>query len=167
MLAAGQGSKGDRRVKGEPESAVYDFEDRINFSVFPALQGGPHNHQIAALAVALKHAATPQFKTYAKQVLPSPELLLVMTMAFTVPALLIGLPSLWLAVPQRYPASRQFEPSRSCHALTPLAHVPGCTACSTTAQASLVTSSFLMCTEGSGTAPRHLACLCCIMPCHA
>lgn len=47
---------------------VYDFEDRVNFSVFPALQGGPHNHQIAALAVALKHAATPQFKAYAKQV---------------------------------------------------------------------------------------------------
>lgn len=63
-----QGAKGDRKVKGEPENAVYDFEDRINFSVFPALQGGPHNHQIAALAVALKHAATPQFKTYAKQV---------------------------------------------------------------------------------------------------
>ena len=63
-----QGAKGDRKVKGEPENAVYNFEDRINFSVFPALQGGPHNHQIAALAVALKHAASPQFKTYAKQV---------------------------------------------------------------------------------------------------
>ena len=63
-----QGAKGDRKVKGEPENAVYDFEDRINFAVFPALQGGPHNHQIAALAVALKHAASPQFKTYAKQV---------------------------------------------------------------------------------------------------
>ena len=64
-----QGAKGDRRVKGEAENAdAYDFEDRINFSVFPALQGGPHNHQIAALAVALKHAASPQFKTYAKQV---------------------------------------------------------------------------------------------------
>ena len=63
-----QGSKGDRKVKGEAENAVYDFEDRINFSVFPALQGGPHNHQIAALAVALKHAASPQFKVYAKQV---------------------------------------------------------------------------------------------------
>ena len=63
-----QGSKGERKVKGEAENAVYDFEDRINFAVFPALQGGPHNHQIAALAVALKHAATPQFKVYAKQV---------------------------------------------------------------------------------------------------
>lgn len=63
-----QGPKGDRAVKGDPQGAAYDFEDRINFSVFPALQGGPHNHQIAALAVALKHAASPQFKTYAKQV---------------------------------------------------------------------------------------------------
>ena len=65
-----QGPKGSRRVKGEAEGAAYDFEDRVNFAVFPALQGGPHNHQIAALAVALKHAASPQFKTYAKQVHP-------------------------------------------------------------------------------------------------
>jgi glycine hydroxymethyltransferase len=32
----------------------YDFEDKINQAVFPGLQGGPHNHTIAALAVALK-----------------------------------------------------------------------------------------------------------------
>jgi len=36
--------------------------------VFPALQGGPHNHQIAALAVALKEAAEPSFIDYIKQV---------------------------------------------------------------------------------------------------
>lgn len=54
--------------KGQPEDAVYDFEDKINFAVFPALQGGPHNHQIGALAVALKQAMTPGFKAYAKQV---------------------------------------------------------------------------------------------------
>ncbi|RRT85876.1 hypothetical protein B296_00001167 [Ensete ventricosum] len=54
--------------KGQPEDAVYDFEDKINFAVFPALQGGPHNHQIAALAVALKQATSPGFKTYTKQV---------------------------------------------------------------------------------------------------
>ena len=40
-----QGPKGARRSKGEGEDAVYDFKDRINFSVFPSLQGGPHNHQ--------------------------------------------------------------------------------------------------------------------------
>ena len=54
--------------KGQPEDAVYDFEDKINFAVFPALQGGPHNHQIAALAVALKQATSPGFRAYAKQV---------------------------------------------------------------------------------------------------
>ncbi|KAF2589957.1 hypothetical protein F2Q70_00038471 [Brassica cretica] len=54
--------------KGQPVGAVYDFEDKINFAVFPALQGGPHNHQIGALAVALKQANTPGFKVYAKQV---------------------------------------------------------------------------------------------------
>ncbi|KAH9604224.1 hypothetical protein KSS87_000408 [Heliosperma pusillum] len=54
--------------KGQPEDAVYDFEDRINFAVFPSLQGGPHNHQIGALSVALKQAMSPGFKAYAKQV---------------------------------------------------------------------------------------------------
>ncbi|XP_043720160.1 serine hydroxymethyltransferase 4 [Telopea speciosissima] len=54
--------------KGQPEDAVYDFEDKVNFAVFPSLQGGPHNHQIGALAVALKQAMSPGFKAYAKQV---------------------------------------------------------------------------------------------------
>lgn len=44
------------------------LEDEINSAVFPALQGGPHNHQIAALAVALKEASTPDFIEYIKQV---------------------------------------------------------------------------------------------------
>lgn len=44
------------------------LEDAINGAVFPTLQGGPHNHQIAALAVALKEAATPQFVEYIAQV---------------------------------------------------------------------------------------------------
>eukprot|EP00246_Nothoceros_aenigmaticus_P011479 TRINITY_DN312_c0_g1_i1.p1 TRINITY_DN312_c0_g1~~TRINITY_DN312_c0_g1_i1.p1 ORF type:complete len:472 (+),score=92.01 TRINITY_DN312_c0_g1_i1:150-1418(+) len=54
--------------KGQAENAQYDYEDRINFAVFPSLQGGPHNHQIGALAVALKQALSPGFKAYAKQV---------------------------------------------------------------------------------------------------
>ncbi len=58
----------DRLAKGEVEGAVYDYEDKINFAVFPSLQGGPHNHQIGALAVTLKHVATPEFKQYATQV---------------------------------------------------------------------------------------------------
>jgi len=64
-----QGAKpADSLKKGEPEGTSYDYEDRINTAVFPSLQGGPHNHQIAALAVALKHARTPEFKNYQKLV---------------------------------------------------------------------------------------------------
>ncbi|GJN13310.1 hypothetical protein PR202_gb00002 [Eleusine coracana subsp. coracana] len=54
--------------KGQPEGALYDYEDKINFAVFPSLQGGPHNHQIAALAVGLKQAMSPGFKDYIQQV---------------------------------------------------------------------------------------------------
>ncbi|KAF8404188.1 hypothetical protein HHK36_009070 [Tetracentron sinense] len=46
----------------------YDFEERINFAVFPSLQGGPHNNHIAALAIALKQVATPEYKAYMQQV---------------------------------------------------------------------------------------------------
>ncbi|XP_062227402.1 serine hydroxymethyltransferase 7-like isoform X2 [Phragmites australis] len=46
----------------------YDFEDRINFAVFPSMQGGPHNNHIAALAITLKQVATPEYKAYIQQV---------------------------------------------------------------------------------------------------
>ncbi|VVT43535.1 uncharacterized protein SAPINGB_P000029 [Magnusiomyces paraingens] len=62
--------KGVRSVNpktGEP--ILYDLENPINFSVFPGHQGGPHNHTITALAVALKQAQTPEFVEYQKQVL--------------------------------------------------------------------------------------------------
>ncbi len=40
----------------------------IDRAVFPGLQGGPHNHTTAALAVALHEAAQPAFKEYAQQI---------------------------------------------------------------------------------------------------
>ncbi|WP_425544287.1 serine hydroxymethyltransferase [Acrocarpospora pleiomorpha] len=40
----------------------------INKAVFPGLQGGPHNHTTAAIAVALHEAATEEFRDYARQV---------------------------------------------------------------------------------------------------
>jgi glycine hydroxymethyltransferase len=45
-----------------------NFQARINQAVFPALQGGPHEHQIAAVATQLKEVMTPEFKLYQIQV---------------------------------------------------------------------------------------------------
>jgi len=44
------------------------FGPKIDQAVFPALQGGPHQHQIAGIATQLREVATPEFKTYIKQV---------------------------------------------------------------------------------------------------
>jgi glycine hydroxymethyltransferase len=57
------------------KETLYDLEQPINFSVFPGHQGGPHNHTITALAVALKQAATPDFKAYQKQVVDNAKVL--------------------------------------------------------------------------------------------
>ncbi|MUN37812.1 serine hydroxymethyltransferase [Actinomadura litoris] len=40
----------------------------IDRAVFPGLQGGPHDHTTAAIAVALKEAAAPEFARYARQI---------------------------------------------------------------------------------------------------
>ena len=40
----------------------------IDRAIIPGLQGGPHNHQTAAIAVALREAAQPAFKEYAAQI---------------------------------------------------------------------------------------------------
>ncbi|HOU53455.1 MAG TPA: serine hydroxymethyltransferase [Myxococcota bacterium] len=40
----------------------------IDKAVFPGLQGGPHNHTTAGIAVALREASTPAFREYAHQV---------------------------------------------------------------------------------------------------
>ena len=45
-----------------------ELADQIDRAVFPGLQGGPHNHTTAAIGVALKEAATPEFKQYAAQI---------------------------------------------------------------------------------------------------
>ncbi|KAK5108650.1 hypothetical protein LTR62_008141 [Meristemomyces frigidus] len=54
---------------GKELQTLYDLEGPINFSVFPGHQGGPHNHTITALAVALKQAQTEEFKQYQRQVI--------------------------------------------------------------------------------------------------
>ena len=57
-------------LKKDPE-----LGDKINKAVFPGLQGGPHDNQTAAIAVALYEAAQPSFKTYAKQIVKNSKVL--------------------------------------------------------------------------------------------
>lgn len=45
-----------------------ELEQQINDAVFPGLQGGPHENQIAAVATQLREVQTPEFKEYIKQV---------------------------------------------------------------------------------------------------
>ncbi|KAK5168749.1 Cytochrome B translational activator protein cbs2 [Saxophila tyrrhenica] len=62
--------KGVRSVdKKSGKEQMYDLEGPINSSVFPGHQGGPHNHTITALAVALHQAQQKEFKEYQQQVL--------------------------------------------------------------------------------------------------
>lgn len=62
-----------RRGPTSVPGVSYDFENRINQAVFPGLQGGPHNHAIAAIAIAMKHAKTEDFKTYQQQVVKNAQ----------------------------------------------------------------------------------------------
>ncbi|KAI8492328.1 Serine hydroxymethyltransferase, cytosolic [Branchiostoma belcheri] len=61
--------RGVRSVGKDGKPVMYNLESPINQAVFPGLQGGPHNHAIAGVAVALKQAAMPEFKTYIQQVI--------------------------------------------------------------------------------------------------
>ena len=47
----------------------------LDRAVFPALQGGPHNHTTAAIAVALREAAQPRFSEYAAQIVRNSKVL--------------------------------------------------------------------------------------------
>ena len=53
----------------EDEDPRENLPTLIDRAVFPGLQGGPHNHTTAAIAVALGEALKPEFKTYAQQIL--------------------------------------------------------------------------------------------------
>ncbi|MHC4124775.1 MAG: serine hydroxymethyltransferase, partial [Planctomycetota bacterium] len=49
--------------------------NRVDKAVFPGLQGGPHMHNLTAIAVALAEANTPEFVAYAKQVVKNAKAL--------------------------------------------------------------------------------------------
>ena len=60
---------------GEEENPRQNLPTLIDRAVFPGLQGGPHDHQTAAIAVALGEALQPEFKIYAKQILKNAKTL--------------------------------------------------------------------------------------------
>ena len=57
-----------KTLRGPRGAMLFSTEEHakaIDKAVFPGLQGGPHNHTTAAIAVALAEAARPEFKDYA------------------------------------------------------------------------------------------------------
>lgn len=60
----------DKGLKKDPELA-----DKIDKAVFPGLQGGPHDNQTAAIAVALLEASKPSFKKYGQQIVKNTKVL--------------------------------------------------------------------------------------------
>ncbi|MCL2119818.1 MAG: serine hydroxymethyltransferase [Planctomycetaceae bacterium] len=57
-----------------PDSKL-NLAKRVDRAVFPGLQGGPHMHIIAAMAVAFRDAMTPEFKEYGKQIVKNAKAL--------------------------------------------------------------------------------------------
>jgi glycine hydroxymethyltransferase len=51
------------------------YATALDRAVFPGLQGGPHNHTTAAIAVALREAATDEFRDYARQIVANAQAL--------------------------------------------------------------------------------------------
>lgn len=52
-----------------------NLAELIDSAIIPGLQGGPHNHQTAAIAVALKQASTPDFVDYGKAIVENAKAL--------------------------------------------------------------------------------------------
>jgi glycine hydroxymethyltransferase len=57
-----------RGPRGAMIMSKADHASAVDKAVFPGLQGGPHDHTTAAIAVALKEAAAPEFTAYAHQI---------------------------------------------------------------------------------------------------
>lgn len=64
-----------RGPRGAMILSTAEHAKAVDKAVFPGLQGGPHNHTTAAIAVALKEAARPDFAGYARQVVANAKVL--------------------------------------------------------------------------------------------
>ena len=66
-----------RGPRGAMILTTEEYATAIDKAIFPGLQGGPHNHTTAAIAVALKEAALPGFRDYARQIVTNAQALAV------------------------------------------------------------------------------------------
>ena len=64
-----------RGPRGAMVMSTAEHASALDKAIFPGLQGGPHNHTTAAIAVALHEAAQPGFRTYAHQVVANAKTL--------------------------------------------------------------------------------------------
>jgi glycine hydroxymethyltransferase len=64
-----------RGPRGAMLMSTEEHASAIDKAVFPGLQGGPHNHTTAAIAVALKEAAQPDFRDYAAAIVTNAKAL--------------------------------------------------------------------------------------------
>jgi glycine hydroxymethyltransferase len=64
-----------RGPRGAMIMSTAEHASALDKAVFPGLQGGPHNHTTAAIAVALREAAQPEFRAYAHQVVANAKAL--------------------------------------------------------------------------------------------
>ncbi len=64
-----------RGPRGAMIMSTAEHAKEIDKAVFPGLQGGPHDHTTAAIAVALKEASAPEFRGYAHQIVANAKAL--------------------------------------------------------------------------------------------
>jgi len=64
-----------RGPRGGMILSTAEYAKPLDRAVFPGLQGGPHNHTTAGIAVALKEAATAEFREYAHQIVKNARVL--------------------------------------------------------------------------------------------
>jgi glycine/serine hydroxymethyltransferase len=83
-----------KSLRGPRAALIYSkkvLSEKINLAVFPGLQGGPHNHQIAALTVALKEAKEePVFRNYLQVLLNTQTLVKEMKEIYSYDLLMNG-----------------------------------------------------------------------------
>ena len=67
--------RGPRQAMIFVKKDTREFDKKIDKAIIPGLQGGPHENNIAGVAIALREAMTPAYKKYAKQVIKNAQTL--------------------------------------------------------------------------------------------